>query len=56
MIKQGQRVTEMTRKDGQVGRVGTVKALHDMTVEVKWEDGHTSVISRVALRPAGKQN
>lgn len=56
MIKNGQRVTEMTRKVGQVGRVGTVITIHGKSVEVKWEDGHTSVISRVALRPAGKQN
>ena len=54
MIKQGQRVTEMTRKVGQVGRIGTVTALHDKTAEVKWEDGHTSVISRISLTPVKK--
>ena len=51
MLKPGIRVEELTKKVGQVPRYGTVKAVHGESIEVKWEDGHTSIVSRQSLHP-----
>lgn len=44
MVKQGQRVEELTKKVGQVPRSGTVKKIEGDKVVVKWDDGHESVV------------
>ncbi len=49
MLKQGTRVTELTKKAGQVPRKGMVVTIRGTSVEVEWEDGHTSITSRAAL-------
>ncbi len=51
MLKTGMRVEEFTRQVGQVPRQGRVKVLHKESVEVIWEDGHTSIVSRQSLHP-----
>ncbi len=48
-MKKGTKVEALTKKAGQVPRAGTVEAVRGDTVEVRWEDGHLSVISRRAL-------
>jgi hypothetical protein len=52
MLKKGQHVEELTRKVGQRPRTGVVVDTGDGTVEVRWDDGHTSVVSGGLLRPA----
>ena len=49
MFKTGMRVEELTRRVGQVPRRGKVTAVHAESVEVEWEDGHTSIVSRQGL-------
>ncbi len=49
MYRQGMKVAALTKKAGQVPRTGTVIAVRGHDVEVRWEDGHSSVISRRAL-------
>ncbi|MDP8959846.1 MAG: hypothetical protein M3N51_11835 [Actinomycetota bacterium] len=44
MVKQGQRVEELTKKVGQVPRTGTVKEVKGGMVIVKWDDGHESTV------------
>ena len=51
MFKIGMRVEAITQRVGQVPRRGTVVAVHPESVEVSWEDGHTSVVSRKSLHP-----
>lgn len=53
-LRQGSRVTELTRKVGQVARRGKVKALRGESVEVEWDDGHRSVTSRTSIVPERK--
>lgn len=49
-MRKGQKVETLTKKVGQTPRVGIVVDLRDDDfVEVKWEDGHTSIISRSGL-------
>ena len=46
-------VTKLTKKVGQAAPTGKIVSFHgDEAVEVKWDDGHTSVISRTAVAPA----
>ncbi|MGI8821824.1 MAG: hypothetical protein ACR2JP_00725 [Acidimicrobiia bacterium] len=52
VLKKGQHVEELTRKVGQRPRAGVVVTVHDETVEVRWDDGHTSILSGGMLRPA----
>ena len=49
MLKPGMRVEELTKKVGQVPRYGKVKGVHGESIEVLWEDGHTSIVSRQSL-------
>ena len=47
MIRKGSHVERLTKKVGQAATTGTVTAIHDeYSVEVRWDDGHTSVISK----------
>lgn len=55
VIKKGSKVESLTRKAGQVPRRGTVENVRGDTVEVRWDDGRVSVISREALVPARRE-
>jgi hypothetical protein len=48
------RVRELTKKVGQVPRIGRVKGLHGHSVEVEWEDGHLSSVSGAYLFPVAQ--
>jgi len=52
MLKSGMKVKKMTKKVGQASAEGTVTSVHGDSVEVKWEDGHTSIVSRESVVPA----
>lgn len=52
-MRKGQRVETITKTVGQTPRTGVVVDIRDEEfVEVEWEDGHTSVITRSALSSA----
>jgi hypothetical protein len=51
-LRKGMRVRELTKKVGQIPRVGIVLAVHGATVEVRWDDGHVSSLSHGFLFPA----
>jgi len=48
-MHRGDRVTKMTRKVGQSAPTGTIVALKGASVEVRWDDGRTSLISRSGI-------
>lgn len=52
MLKNGMKVQRLTKKVGQASPAGTITAIHGDSVEVKWEDGHTSIVSRISVQPA----
>ncbi len=54
MLKPGTRVEELTKKVGQVPRHGKVVSVKGNSVEVVWEDDHTSIVSREALHAISK--
>ena len=54
MLKTGMKVQRLTKKVGQASPSGTITAMHGDTVEVKWEDGHTSIVSRISVTPVKK--
>lgn len=49
MLKEGQRVQTLTKKVGQAPRTGTVVDVRDEFVEVRWDDGHVSVVSASSI-------
>lgn len=49
MLKQGMRVTRLTKKVGQPHQAGTVKTIHDRSVEVAWDDGRSSIVEPESL-------
>ncbi|NNF64353.1 MAG: hypothetical protein HKN07_08835 [Acidimicrobiia bacterium] len=49
MLKKGMRVVEPTKKVGQVSRRGVVVDLDGQTIEVRWDDGHTSRLTGAVL-------
>ena len=49
MLRPGNRVEKFTKKVGQKGETGKIVSSHDEAYEIKWDDGHTSVISRDAV-------
>jgi hypothetical protein len=51
-LRKGMRVQELTKKVGQVPRRGKILDIHGHTVEVAWDDGHTSSLSHGFLIPA----
>lgn len=55
MLHRGQRVAELTKKVGQIPRTGKIEAIRGKTVEVRWDDGHTSVVSSISLTPSKKK-
>ena len=56
MLKTGMKVVRLTKKVGQAAPTGTVKEIHGDSVEVKWDDGHTSIVSRISVVPATPSN
>lgn len=49
MIRRGTRVVRRTKKVGQVAPIGKVIAISGDSVEIEWDDGHTSIISKDAV-------
>ncbi|GMR02277.1 MAG: hypothetical protein BMS9Abin20_0606 [Acidimicrobiia bacterium] len=57
MIRKGTHVERLTKKVGQVAATGRVITIRDeYYVEVQWDDGHTSIISKDALTPLTEAN
>lgn len=50
-IRKGMRVKTLTSTVGRQPRHGVVKEVHGDTVEVRWDDGHQSVLSGSTLVP-----
>lgn len=57
MLRKGTKVERLTKKVGQVPETGKiVDMVEGHAVEVKWDDGHTSIISRDAVTPVTDAN
>lgn len=56
MVKKGEVVVEITKKVGQHARQGKVIDVRGEAVEIKWDDGHTSITSRTAVAPKSAAN
>lgn len=52
-LHKGQRVKTLTKTVGGVPRRGVIANIHGTTIEVRWDDGHTSILSGGALVPDG---
>ncbi len=50
-LHKGMRVRELTKRVGQVPRIGRIRGVHDRSVEVEWEDGHVSSVAGSYLFP-----
>ncbi|MEA2010610.1 MAG: hypothetical protein U9N78_07890 [Actinomycetota bacterium] len=50
-LHKGQRVKTLTKTVGRVPRRGVVQRVEATTVEVRWSDGHVSILSDGALVP-----
>ena len=55
VLKKGMRVVEPTKKVGQVSRRGVVVEVDHQTVEVRWDDGHTSDRRRADAREESRE-
>ncbi|HSR15343.1 MAG TPA: hypothetical protein VLL51_06295 [Gemmatimonadales bacterium] len=53
-LRKGMKVQELTKKVGQVPRRGKVVDVHGQSVEVLWDDGHTSSVTGTFLYPIKK--
>lgn len=52
-MRKGQKVETLTKTVGQTPRTGVVVDLRDDDfIEVEWEDGHTSIVTRTTVIPA----
>ena len=57
MIRKGTQVERLTKKVGQFAETGKVIAIHDeFSVEVEWEDGHQSIVSKSGVMPLTEAN
>ena len=57
MIRKGTRIERLTKKVGQFPETGKVTAIHDeFSVEVEWDDGHESIVSKSAVVPLTEAN
>jgi len=56
MIRRGTKVVRLTKKVGQASPTGKVIAIHGDSVEIEWDDGHLSVISKDAVTPLTEAN
>ena len=50
-VHKGQRVKTLTKTVGREPRRGVVQRVEGHTVEVRWDDGHISILSGGALVP-----
>ncbi len=50
-LRKGQRVRTLTKTVGRQPRRGVVQRVEGDTVEVKWDDGHVSILSGGAIIP-----
>jgi hypothetical protein len=50
-LRKGTHVKTLTKTVGRAPRRGVIERVEGDTVEVKWEDGHTSILSGAALTP-----
>lgn len=50
-VHKGQRVKTLTKTVGREPRRGVVQRVDGGTVEVRWDDGHVSILSGGALIP-----
>ncbi len=50
-MHKGQRVKTLTKTVGREPRRGVVKRVDGTSVEVRWNDGHVSILSGGALVP-----
>ncbi len=50
-LHKGQRVKTLTKVVGRAPRRGVVQRVEASTVEVRWSDGHVSILSGGALVP-----
>jgi hypothetical protein len=49
-MRKGQKVETLTKKVGQTPRTGVIVDLREEDlVEVEWEDGHISIVTRSAI-------
>lgn len=51
MVKKGQVVTTLAAKVGQAVRKGRVLDVRDGFVEIEWEDGHVSILTKESVTP-----
>ncbi len=51
MIRKGQLVTTLTPKIGAPTRLGRVVEVHDELVDVEWDDGHVSTLTKESVVP-----
>lgn len=54
-LRKGNHVRTLTKTVGSAPRRGVVERIDGETVEVRWDDGHTSILSGGALVPDQKQ-
>jgi hypothetical protein len=54
-LRKGMRVRELTKKVGQIPRLGTVLSVRGHTVEIRWDDGHVSSLSHGLLIPIAEK-
>lgn len=50
-MHKGQRVKTLTKTVGRAPRRGVIQRVEGSTVEVRWDDGHVSILSGGALVP-----
>jgi hypothetical protein len=55
-VRKGMRVRELSKRVGQPPRRGRVLAVHDGTVEVRWDNGHQSSVSGSYLFPESRDD
>jgi len=57
MIRTGTHVERLTKKVGQVAATGKVTAILDEhNIEVQWDDGHKSIVSKDGVIPLTEAN
>lgn len=54
--RKGMRVKELTKRVGQVPRMGRVRAVHGHSIEVEWDDGHVSSVAGAYLFPVKEKS
>ena len=42
--RKGERIRELTKRVGAPARVGTIIAVRDGALDVRWDDGHTTTL------------